>query len=394
VTRAAAARAAASSSPALRSAAITALGRQPGAAALQALSVISGDPTAGGEAACALARSPNPAAWAVIERLASQPATRRLALRAYFVRTTTRGERYPRLHALVERLAEDPDPTDRALATEIRVAAGEVSLESALGDPEPRVRRAAILGAMALRGDRGRAARRSMLTRWPAETDAVARVLLAMGLSEDSGGVVSNLALEQRIRSGGPDAALAATALLERSGDDVEALAAALMRARDPVMRAHAARGLGASSDPQALGTLAHAYDWEGDPGVRRAILSALASRPDPAATPPARRVFELAARLDPDRVARWTAQQALSGREWRSEEDGNRGREVAWLQLVPAPGAAPLVGETGQLILASGEGVPVAFDDDGYALVPGLPPGAARLQLAPRLPAYSALVP
>jgi hypothetical protein len=355
---------------------------------------MSADPTAGGEAACALARSPNQAAWAAIERLAAQPATRRLALRAYFVRTMIRRERHAPLNALVERLAAGSDATDRALATEIRVASGEVPLESALRDSDPRVRRGAILGAMALPGDRGRAARRAMLARWPAETDAATRVLLAMGLPEDSGGVVSNFALEERIRSGAPDAALAATALMERSGDDVQALAASLVRSRDAVIRAHAARGLGASSDPQAVGMLARAYDWEGDAGVRRAILSALASRHDAAATQPARRTFELAARLDPDRVARWTAQQALSGREWRTEEGERGGGEVAWLQLVPTPGAAPLAGETGLLVLASGQAVPVAFDDDGYALIPGVPPGAARLRLAPRLPAYSALVP
>jgi HEAT repeat protein len=393
VTRAAAARAAASPA-ALRSAAIAALGRQTSAAALQALSAMSADPAAGGEAACALARSPNPAAWTAIERLAAQPTTRRLALRAYFVRTMTRGERHPALHALVERLGAGSDPTDRALAVEIRVAAGEVPLDAALRDPDPRVRRGAILGAMALSGDPGRAARGSMLARWPAETDPATRVLLAVGLPGDSRGVVSNFDLEQRIRSGAPDAALAATALMERSGEDIEALATSLVRARDAVMRAHAARGLGASADPQAVGTLARAYDWEGDPGVRRAILSALASRGEAPSGGPARRTFELAARLDPDRLARWTAEQALSGRAWRTEEDGAAGGEVAWLELAAAPGAAPLAGETGLLILASGQGVPVAFDDDGYALVPGLPPGAARLRLAPRLPAYSALIP
>jgi len=30
---------------------------------------------------------------------------------------------------------------------------------------------------------------------------------------------------------------------------------------------------------------------------------------------------------------------------------------------------------------------VPIAFDDDGFALVPSMPPGEARLVLAPRLP-------
>jgi hypothetical protein len=39
-------------------------------------------------------------------------------------------------------------------------------------------------------------------------------------------------------------------------------------------------------------------------------------------------------------------------------------------------------------LIRADGLAVPIAFDDDGYALVP-VPPGDAQLVLAPRIPPY-----
>jgi hypothetical protein len=35
--------------------------------------------------------------------------------------------------------------------------------------------------------------------------------------------------------------------------------------------------------------------------------------------------------------------------------------------------------------------GTPIAFDDDGFALVPGAPAGEAHLRLAASLPAYSA---
>jgi hypothetical protein len=37
----------------------------------------------------------------------------------------------------------------------------------------------------------------------------------------------------------------------------------------------------------------------------------------------------------------------------------------------------------------ADGLARPVVFDEEGYALVPGLPPGEARVRLAPALPAY-----
>jgi hypothetical protein len=33
----------------------------------------------------------------------------------------------------------------------------------------------------------------------------------------------------------------------------------------------------------------------------------------------------------------------------------------------------------------------PIVFDEDGYALVPGMPPGDADLRLAPRLPSFDA---
>jgi hypothetical protein len=42
-----------------------------------------------------------------------------------------------------------------------------------------------------------------------------------------------------------------------------------------------------------------------------------------------------------------------------------------------------------GSLVRSDGIAVPVVFDDEGFALVPGLPPGEGRLVLAPKLPAY-----
>jgi hypothetical protein len=42
-----------------------------------------------------------------------------------------------------------------------------------------------------------------------------------------------------------------------------------------------------------------------------------------------------------------------------------------------------------GALLRSDGLAVPIAFDLDGYAIVPGVPPGEGRLVLAPRVPAY-----
>jgi hypothetical protein len=38
--------------------------------------------------------------------------------------------------------------------------------------------------------------------------------------------------------------------------------------------------------------------------------------------------------------------------------------------------------------VTAEGVAIPIAFDADGYALVPGIPPGDGRLVLAPVVPA------
>jgi hypothetical protein len=58
---------------------------------------------------------------------------------------------------------------------------------------------------------------------------------------------------------------------------------------------------------------------------------------------------------------------------------------------VVPAEGAVLPHELTGMLIDAGGVALPIVFDEDGYALVPGLSAGDSRLRLAPRLPAYEA---
>ena len=61
---------------------------------------------------------------------------------------------------------------------------------------------------------------------------------------------------------------------------------------------------------------------------------------------------------------------------------------DIAWIHLVDASGGSPPDGATGALLRADGLAIPIAFDADGDALVPGVPPGSARLLLAPRLDA------
>jgi hypothetical protein len=370
----------------MRSAAIHALGRQTSPNAVQALAALVADPRAGGDAACAIARSPSPAAPAAIEAMATAGETRRLAARAYFVRRFTRGERTRRMDALLGELRASRDALDRALGTQIAVAFGEETMAAALADPDARVRRAAAASALAVWHDA--AARQALLARLATERDETTRIVLALGLAGDDAPTAVPLSmLVDRVRKGAPDAPLAALALARRSDETTASTLDSLVASRDAVMRAHALRGLARSGAPDAVGRLVAAYAWEPDVDVRRAVVAGIAAHADAAAT---RRTLELAASLDPDPVVRWTAARALA-RGPAADRLGPSATEVAWIRLAPAPLAPALRDETAAIVLAGGLAVPVAFDDDGYALVPGIDPGEARVRLAPRLPPYSA---
>jgi len=376
VTRAVAALAAASADPALRSSALAALGHQTTPLAVRALLALAADPALEGDAACAIARSPSAFAGVAIEEIAVRSA--RLAARAYLVRRFTRGERIAPLDALVARLATSGDGRDRAVGVEALVTFGELPLERALEDADPRVRRAGAAAALAHRGGPDMALLRARIATEPDETT---RRVLAMGLVDgDPEASVPTSALADRAQSGGPDAPLAALVVAQRSESPGDATVSALLTSTDRVIRAHAARGLGRSAAPDAPGRLVRVYDSETDVDVRRAAIEALAVRGGGAAT------LDLAAQLDPDGVVRAVARRAL---EHALPPAPPMVREVAWLRVVAAEDATLPSELTGALILSDGLAVPVAFDEDGFALIPGVPPGGARLRLAPRLPAY-----
>jgi len=410
IARALAARAAAASDPELRAAAVFALGRSTAPDATRALAAFVKDPELQGDAAHALARSPHAGALAVIERMMAErsPAMRRLGVRAALVRALTRGERSGELLGVAEQLSASRDVTDRALAAFVKVALGELALARALAERDPAVRRAAAAASLAARS----AASDALLLRAAArEHDATTRVVLFAGLAGgDPDGDVTTLTLAERAQAGEADAPLAAMALARRIDVKADAAVDALLASRDRVVRAHAARGLGASDAPDAVGRLAAAYTYEPDASVRAAIVAALAARTGPAdAAAPARlETLGVAARLDPDRGVRFTAGRALGvDRDVRAarissspprprDRDATDATEVVWLRLVAlarptaaTPPAAIPSGMTATLVRADGLAIPVSFDDDGYALVLGVPPGEGRLVLAPRLPAY-----
>ena len=392
VTKAAAARAVAAANPELRALAVAALGRQESPLAVGALAALVADIAVQGDAACALARSPSATAMAAIEKMATATGPmRRLAARAYLVRRLERGERSEPLDALLRRLAASNDLSDRAVGVHALVALGQRDVASALEDPDPRVRRAAALGATgpfaAPRGD-------ALLRRAMRENDAITRYVLAIGLlGGDPEAVMPTSELLNRARGGGPDAPLAAQVFAQRGDERFASEVDALLASSDPLLRAHASRGLGSSAARDAVGRLAEIYTFEGNVEVRRAVVDALSSRTgEDSAAPGRQNVLRLAARLDPDRVVRRTASHALTTRATAPGPPSSC--QVSWLRIVPAEGATLPEDVAATFVASDGSALPIAFDEDGYALVVGVAPGEARVRLAPRPPAYEAPLP
>ncbi len=395
VTRAVAARAGASSGPELRAQAIVTLGRQSAPSAVRALAALLVDPRFGGDAAAAIAHSPSSAALDALEALddpsagGEAAARRRLAARAYFVRRFTRGDRSARLDALLGAMAASADAGDRSVGLLALIALGERPTETALKDVDRRVRVAGALAATAVATPSGD---ERLLERMAIEPDARVRAMLAFGWAgaRVDRSSLSTTALVDRATAGGPDAPLAAFALGRRTEERARAAVDTLLGSSNPLLRAHAARGLGASARADAAERLSRAYVWEADAFVRRAVVEALAARTgDP--SPARARTLALAARLDPDREARWTAEQGLTDRPLGGTAPA---REVLWIRLTPAEGATLPTDARGFFVRSDGLAIPVAFDDEGFALVPGVPPGEGRLQLAPGDQPYSASAP
>lgn len=372
----------------LRAAAIRALGRSPDPEAAKALAAprIITDPSLGYVAAQALARSPSDSATGVIGSLASTKATAALGVRAYVVRALVRSERDPVGDGVLARLAASNDGRDRALGVFGRVALGDASLEPALLDRDPRVRRAAAMGSLA-RPSKANA--RALIARLATERDEPTRQVLASGLLDGSAdGLLTTRWLLDRAESGGADAALATHALTRRADEPIERKVGQLLASKDAVLRMHAARGLADAPLADASGRLATAYAYETDVNVRRAVVASLAARTKDASAPSRKSTLETAELLDPDGPTRQIARRGLAGSG--AQASAPIQHEAVWLRITLGSGAPPGDVYLGSVVRSDGVSVPVTFDDDGFAILPGLPPGDVRLVLAPRLPSYN----
>ncbi len=376
----------------LRASAIRALGRSPDPNAAKALVApqLLDDRELVYPALHALARSPAPNAGALIGGLLSTRLSP-LAARAYVVRALVRGERSGASDDAVFRMSRSRVPGERALGVFARVALGDADAEAFFDDKDARVRRAAAMASMARPASKS--VDRALLRRLVKEEDPITRQVLAVGLrGGDPDGLIKTSTLVDRAESAGGDAPFAAFALARRA-DDTDAATTRtigeLLASKDSVLRAHTARGLSVASLPDATGRLADLYTNETDTEVRRAVIAALAARTEDAKAPARKATLEMAAELDPDGLVRQSARRALAGATVPFSDPPVH--EVTWLRMTLDGGQPPPPGEAfvGSLVRSDGLAVPVVFDDEGFALVPGLPPGEGRLVLAPKLPPY-----
>jgi hypothetical protein len=375
-----------------RAAAIRALGRSPDSGAATALASPSllSDETLGYPAALALARSPAPNATALLAALASARSTAALGVRGYVVRALVRRERSAVVDEILARLAASKDGRERALGVFGRIALGDAPVHGPLADADARVRRAAAMGSLA---HPSRAAAHALLERLAVERDEPTRQVLAAGLlTGDADRALTTGWLLDRVGAGGADAPLAVFALARRADASLERTIGQLLTSRDAVVRLHAARGVGEATLADAAGRLATAYAYETDVRVRRALVAALAARTDDASAPARRSTLETAAQLDPDGTTRQIARGGLGGAA--PQLGAPVVTETAWLRIAKDGGGAPGGVYVGALLRADGMAVPMAYDEEGFAIVAGLPPGDAQVLLAPRLPSYEASTP
>jgi HEAT repeat protein len=390
VARALAARVKASGDAEIRALAIAALGSSEADEAVEALAELAKDPVLEGDAAAALAKSPNPKSANALQSMVRTAEHRRLGARAYVLRAWVRGDRSEWGTKVLDLLGASPDPRDRAVGLAGQVLLGELDAARALEDKDASVRRAVATAATV---DLHRA-EGALLDLSQSEPDPLAqRVERGALVLLDHRGRLTTTLLADRASVGESDSALATMALAARADPDDRAEVDALLASPDPILRAHAARGLGASADADATGRLAHAFAFEVEPLVRRAIVLALALRTHEMQAPARLLVLKRAAHLDPDSAVRDTAARGLAG---LPAVPRPARMDLAWLRLTRSTGQSPpssSAGEGGVLLRSDGLAVPIAFDPEGYALVP-IPPGEARLLLEPRIPAYDGTVP
>lgn len=381
-----------------RARAVAAIGRAGGPGAAQQLRLLVDRPELATAAAFALATTPGPEARAALEELlespraAKAPDLRRLALRAGVVRGLMLGDAPAGLQErLRAALAAPPGSSDRAVAVFGAVALGLRDVDEVMGAcSATRCERAAVhaaaRGALARGGD-ALAPFAALFAALASPDDArsdVSSTMIAAGvalLDDPTGGALATSMLANLAEAGGPLSPLAARALAGRDDEVVRGRLKRLLTGGDPVVRAHIALGLARDPMPDSVSLLASAYRFEDDAAVRRAIVRGLSGR----AEVQRKRTLIAARDLDPDEGVRSLARAALEGRALDRPRP-SLATGVVWIAIVPndTGAAASIQARAGRLVRPDGLAIPVVADPDGVLLVPGVPPGASSVLLAP----------
>jgi hypothetical protein len=286
---------------------IAALGRGGGADAIQVLDRELRDALRRPLAVDALRGMPGDEAMRALERGLTKRELRRLCALALAIRHLEGFPAPATLEGALRSLESSQDRDDRLAGAMGRALLEPSRIPALLRSSDPRIQGGgAALLALGKPDDYHLAA-----VLLPRATDREARTALSFALSDEgSEAVVPTETLLALIDDKSAATPLAARALSARDDERTRTAVNALVESSDPTIRFHAMLGLGRSPTPDASGRLATAYRFEVDPGVRWAILSALSQH----STRTARRTLELAAALEPDKVARSGARLALGG--------------------------------------------------------------------------------
>jgi cellulose synthase operon protein C len=329
------------------------------------------NPESAGLAIYALSRAPSAAARQRLERAASEPRLKALALRALALRHARLGEGDAILGRLLSGSLASASASERAAAGFARAVVEPATLAQSLAGGDAVVVRA--VARLATSGPAAQAAVR----RLGRERDPVLRAALGIGLADPTAAELAPTPLLLELTHGaGPASLLAAAALAARKDADLLPLVRELLGSGDPWLRAHTLLGLSRARDPDALGLIENAYRFEPDSAVRHAAVVALSRRPEPVRT----RTLTLAAELDASSAVREAARLALSG---QSLSDGVLGPETLWLELPTNPGLAATAVPAALLRAGSGLALPVVADPDGVVVLAGMDPAALEVRLA-----------
>lgn len=311
--------------------------------------------TPGLDDALALGRNPSATVDAKIAELAKKNDA--LAFVAYASAALTRGSTPDGFSAFLEAGAASKDPARRQRAAFAKVAllGGGASLARSEDGPT----RAGALAAL------GRAERGSTGASSGFSNEKRERAFRAMSVFPDA-----------------PSAAEAWASGAER--EDLPALATAL-RTGTRFQKVHLASGLARATLPAATGLLARAALDESDGVVRRAVVRALAARPETTA-PVRKEALATLAATDPDREIRAVATAASAGAPIPEAPHGLR-RLVVLRITGEGDGAGPkppLSRFRALWVDGRGRARPVSFDDEGFAFAVTDDDGDGTLLLAP----------